>query len=132
MNHMKRFAIVLSFVAAVSGLALISSPAVRADDAKCGEKGQPSCPLQGWMEKNMQDPFDAKDLKTVAASFEKVAKMAPDPKWNDGANGWSKLATDGAAAAKAGNADEAQKSCKGCHKAWRSEYKKTFRTRPVP
>lgn len=128
---MKRFAIVLSFTAAVSALALFSLPQVRAEDAKCGEKGQPSCPLQGWMEKNMQDPLDKKDLKTVAASLEKAAKFVPDPKWNDGPNGWTKIATDGAAAAKAGNAEGTQAACKACHKAWRSEYKKQFRMKPV-
>ena len=128
---MKRFAFVLTFVAAVSGAALITSPSVHADDAKCGDKGEPSCPLQGWMEKNMQEPFEKKDLKAVASALEKVAKMAPDPKWNDGENGWAKLANDGAAAAKAGDEATVQKSCKGCHKAWRSEYKKTFRMRPV-
>ena len=128
---MKRFAIALSFVAAVSGLALMSSPAARADDAKCGDKGQPSCPLQGWMEKNMQDPFEKKDLKTVAASLEKAAKFVPDPKWNDGENGWAKIANEGAAAAKAGNVEDVQKACKSCHKAWRNEFKKTFRMRPI-
>ena len=128
---MKSFAIALSFVAAVSGLAFVSSPAARAEDAKCGEKGQPDCPLQGWMEKNMQEAFEKKDMKALATSLEKAAKFAPDPKWNEGDNGWAKLANDGAAAAKAGDAEGVQKSCKSCHKAWRSEYKKQFRTRPV-
>ena len=112
---MKRFAIVLTFTAAVSALALVSLPQVRAEDGKCGEKGQPSCPLQGWMEKNMQDPLDKKDLKTVAASLEKAAKFVPDPKWNDGPTGWAKIANDGAAAAKAGDAAGTQAACKACH-----------------
>src|SRR5438045_9614740 len=100
---MSRFGIVLGFTAVVSALALASSSRVRAEDGKCGEKGQPSCPLQGWMEKNMQDPFDKKDLKALAASLEKAAQFAPDPKWNDGDTGWVKIDKDGAAAAKAGN-----------------------------
>jgi len=127
---MKRFAIALSFTFLISGLALVGQTRVRADGA-CGEKGQPKCPLQGWMEKNMQDPLDAKDLKTVAASLEKVAKMAPDPKWNEGDKSWSKTASDGAAAAKAGDLKGTQAACKACHKAWRNEYKKTYRTKPV-
>lgn len=128
---MKRFSIVLGFTALVAGLALAGQREVRADDAACGEKGQPHCPLQGWMEKNMQEPFDKKDLKTVAVSLEKAAKFVPDPKWNDGPDGWAKWANDGAAAAKKGDADGAQKSCKGCHKAWRNQYKKDFRKHPV-
>jgi hypothetical protein len=130
MNQMKRFSIVLTFVAAVSGVALFASPRVRADGT-CGEKGQPSCPLQGWMEKNMQDPLDKKDLKAVAASLEKAATFVPDPKWNDGPTGWAKIAKDGAAAAKAGDLAATQQTCKSCHKAWRNEYKKQFRMRPI-
>jgi hypothetical protein len=129
---MKRFVLVIVGTALVSGLALIGQPGARAEDAKCGEKGQPSCPLQGWMEKNVQDALDAKDLKKVSASLEKAAGFAPDPKWNDGDTGWSKLAKDGAAAAKAGNLEETKAACKACHKAWRSKYKKEFRMRPVP
>jgi cytochrome c556 len=129
---MKRFVMVVLGTAVVSALALLHQPGVQAEDAKCGEKGQPACPLEGWMEKNVQDPFDAKDLKTVAASLEKVAGFAPDPKWNEGDTGWSKLAKDGAAAAKAGNAEDTQKACKACHKAWRSKYKKEFRSKPLP
>ena len=68
----------------------------------------------------------------LATSLEKAAKFVPDPKWNDGENGWAKLANDGAAAAKAGDAEAVQKACKSCHKAWRSEYKKQFRMKPVP
>jgi cytochrome c556 len=128
---MKRLSIVLTAAGLVAGLALFSQPTVQADDAKCGEKGQPSCPLQGWMEKNMQEPFDSKDLPKLAAALEKAAAFAPDPSWNDGATGWAKLAKDGAAAAKAGDFKAVQQSCKSCHKAWRSKYKKEHRPKPI-
>ena len=90
---MKRFSVVLAYSAVLSALAFGSFRA-HAEDAKgkCGDKGQPSCPLQGWMEKNVDDPMSDKDLATVAKSLEKVAKMAPDPKWNDGDTGWAKIA----------------------------------------
>ena len=128
---MKRIAVVLSFSAVVSALA-VGSFRARAEDAKCGEKGQPSCPLQGWMEKNVGDPFDKKDLAKVAQSLEKVATMAPDPKWNEGDKGWAKIAKEGAAAAKAGNAAGTGAACKTCHKTWRAQYKKEHRMKPVP
>jgi hypothetical protein len=128
---MKRLAIVTMFGAAVAAMSLWNLPEAAAEDAKCGEKGQPDCPLQGWMDKNLQAPLDAGDLAKVAAGLEKAAGMAPDPKWNDGPNGWTKLAKDGAAAAKAGDAAGAKASCKSCHKAWRNQYKKEFRTKPV-
>lgn len=129
---MKRFGVVVLFSAMVAAFGFGSFGA-QAEDAKtCGEKGQPSCPLQGWMEKNVGEPMDAKDLAKVAASLEKVATMAPNPKWNEGDNGWAKIAKAGAAAAKAGDGAGTGASCKACHKAWRSQYKKEFRMRPVP
>ena len=128
---MTRFSVVILATALISGIALLDMPRVHADGGKCGEKGQPSCPLQGWMEKNMQDPFDAKDLKKLADSLEKAAGFVPDPAWNEGANGWSKIAKDAAAAAKAGNFEAVQKACKTCHKAWRSKYKKEYRMREI-
>jgi cytochrome c556 len=128
---MKRFGIVVLFSVAVAALGFGSFRA-QAEDAKCGEKGQPSCPLQGWMEKNVGDPMDAKDLAKVAASLEKVATFAPNPKWNEGETGWAKIAKAGAAAAKAGDAAATGAACKSCHKAWRNQYKKEFRMRPVP
>lgn len=128
---MKRFAIVTTFAAAVAALSLWNLPAASAEDAKCGEKGQPSCPLQGWMEKNVDEPMSKGDLAKVGVALEKVAGFAPNPKWNEGDNGWSKIAKDGAAAAKAGNADGVKASCKSCHKAWRNQYKKEFRTKPI-
>ena len=128
---MKRFSIVLTFTGAIAALALVTLPRVHADAPSCGEKGQPSCPLQGWMEKNMQDPFDKKDLKLLATSLEKAVKFVPDPKWNDGPNGWAKIANDGAAAAKAGKFDGVQQACKTCHKTWRKDYKKQYRMRPI-
>jgi len=128
---MRRFAIVTTFAAIVGALALWQAPQAQAEEAKCGEKGQPNCPLQDWMEKHLQDAMDKNDLAAVGVSLEKVAAMVPDPKWNDGATGWAKIAKDGAAAAKAGKADEVKAACKSCHKAWRNQYKKNFRTRPV-
>ena len=128
---MKRFAIVTTFAAAVAALSLLNLPAVQAEDTKCGEKGQPSCPLQGWMEKNVDAAMEKGDLAKVGASLEKVAGFVPNPKWNDGDNGWAKIAKAGADAAKGGDIAAAKKECKTCHKAWRDKYKKEFRTKPV-
>jgi len=128
---MTRLSVVVLATALLSAIALLDMPRARAAGGTCGEKGQPDCPLQGWMEKNMQEPFDAKDLKKVAEALDKAAGFAPDPTWNEGANGWSKIAKDAAAAAKAGNFEVVQKACKSCHKAWRSKYKKEHRTREI-
>ena len=128
---MKRLVWVLVLSGGVA-LAALVQPSARADDAKCGAKGQPSCPLQGWMEKNMDPATESGDLKALAAAFEKVAGFAPDPKWNTGDTGWSAVAKQGAALATKGDMAGAKKQCKACHKAWRDKYKQSFRTKPVP
>lgn len=127
---MKRLVWVFALSGGVAAAALFHMPSAHAE-AACGAKGQPSCPLQGWMEKNMDANVEKNDTKALAAAFEKAAGFAPDPKWNDGASGWSKIAKEGAAAAKSGDMAAAKKTCKTCHKAWRDKYKKEFRTKPV-
>lgn len=126
---MKRIAIVFGLSLLVSMATLAGGQtAARADD-ECAEKGK--CPLHDWMESNLQDPMDAGDLKKVAASLEKLAGMAPDPKWNAGADSWEKIAKDGAAAAKAGDAKATGQACKTCHKAFRKQYKAEHRSKPI-
>ena len=128
---MKRLVTVLVVSGAIAAAALtMQQPAAQAADA-CGGKGQPSCPLQGWMEKNMDAAVEKNDAKALAAGFEKAAALVPDPKWNDGDNSWAKISQAGAAAAKGGDISAAKKQCKACHKAWRDKYKKEFRTKPI-
>jgi hypothetical protein len=128
---MKRLVWVTVFSSGIAAIALSTLPRAQADD-KCGEKGQPSCPLQGWMEKNMDPASEKGDTKALAAAFEKAAGFAPDPKWNEGETSWSKIAKEGAAAAAKGDLAAAKKECKACHKAWRDKYKASFRMKPVP
>jgi cytochrome c556 len=126
---MKRFATVLLFSVAVAGLGLVSQPKVEADDDACKTAG--SCPLHDFMEKEVQTPMDAGDLKKVAEALEKVAAFVPDPKWNEGDQGWAKLAKDGVAAAKAGDVKPTGATCKSCHKAYRKLYKEKFRSKKI-
>lgn len=102
------------------------------EDIPCGEKGQPRCPLQAWMEDNLQGAIDRGDLAAVAKDLTKAARFAPDPSWNAGQTGWSALAESGAAAAARGDLDATKLTCKSCHKTWRNKYKQSFRHRPVP
>jgi hypothetical protein len=111
--------------------AAAAQPAPAAAAAPCGEKGQPSCPLQAWMEKNLQKPLDDGDLEAVALGLGRVPKLVPDPSWNAGGDGWSAIAESGAAAAKRGDIDATKQSCKSCHKTWRRKYKEGFRHRPI-
>jgi hypothetical protein len=132
---MKRLAIVTVISACVSVLALWTLPSgtlprAQADGGECDKKG--TCPLHDWMESEMDAAVEKGDAKALAASYEKVAGWAPDPKWNEGAEGWSKIAKDGAELAKKGDIEAARKLCKTCHKAFRAKYKEAFRTKALP
>lgn len=123
-------------VALLAGLLCIIAVALwpdpsSAQSSACGEDGQPPCPLQAWMERNMQPPTENQDLPALQRALEQSADMAPDPSWNRGSKAWNKIARDGAAAAAAGDFAGARQSCKGCHQAWRDQYKRDHRTRPV-
>lgn len=98
----------------------------------CGEKGQPDCPLQGFMSKNLQDPLDANDVAAVAKNVQRVARFVPDPSWNTGNNSWSSLVQGVATAAESGDVASTREACKNCHRAWRKRYKNEFRQRPLP
>jgi hypothetical protein len=101
-------------------------------DGTCGAKGQPSCPLQGWMETQMDAASQKGDTKALVVLFEKVAKFSPDPKWDSENPSWAGISKAGAEAAKAGDLTAAKAQCKSCHKAFREKYKTGFRMKPVP
>ncbi|MDH5675316.1 MAG: hypothetical protein OEZ06_24560 [Myxococcales bacterium] len=107
------------------------APAAKAPEA-CGDDDQPPCPLQGWMDKNLQAPMEAGSAAKLAAGMRRAAKLSPDASWNGGDKGWVTIANEGAKLADAGDMAGVKKTCKGCHKAWRKKYKAQYRTRPVP
>lgn len=106
--------------------------AAAAVPAMCGAEGQTPCPLQGWMQDNLDALVDDGDLGKLATAFGRAAAFAPDPSWNAGDQGWSTIAKAGALAAKAGDREAARQTCKGCHRAWRKKYKDGYRQRPLP
>jgi hypothetical protein len=118
--------------AAFLGLAYAGSLPSAQADAACGGKGQPSCPLQGWMETKMDPAVDKKDTAALAALFDQLQKMSPDPKWNSATPSWNAIAKEGADAAKKGDLAAAKATCKSCHKAFREKYKTTFRASALP
>jgi hypothetical protein len=83
------------------------------------------------MEDHLQAALDDKDAPALAKGLARVASFVPDPSWNAGAQGWGSLANVAADAAKSSDIAATQAACKSCHKAWRSKYKSTFRTRPI-
>jgi hypothetical protein len=117
----------------VGAASLAAAPVASADDATCGSKENP-CPLQKWMRQNMAAANSSGDMAGLAADFDKVAKIAPDPKWNgsDAKANWDAIAKAGQAAAKANDAAAVKAACKSCHDAFKDKYKAQFRTKAVP
>lgn len=97
----------------------------------CGEDGQPMCPLEAFMERQVDAAMESGDLDKLAAALKRVSDLVPDPSWNSGAQGWAAISNAGAAAAASGNLEGARASCKGCHRAWRKKYKESYRARPL-
>lgn len=118
----------------VAGVALIASESVLASDlspaplrggeglfqraATCGQGGLPPCPLQAFMRSSVAAPLARDDVKTIAASLEKVATLGP-PEWKT----WAEFARRGAAAAGKNDRAAIRSSCTDCHNAWRAEYR---------
>lgn len=108
-----------------------AQPAAPTAALACGEKGQPRCPLQAWMEDHLQSALDHEDLPTLAKGLTRATGFVPDPSWNSGAQGWATIASGAADAAKQADLATVKAACKSCHKTWRAKYKQMFRTRPI-
>ena len=90
----------------------------------CGEKGQPVCPLQGFMKSQMATAAASGDGALLAKAFDDVAAHAPP-----GLASWSAIAKGGAAKARSGDIDGAKASCKACHDQYKTRYKAEMRDR---
>jgi hypothetical protein len=91
----------------------------------CGAKGQPYCPMQGWMKRVMGVASANRDGPKLAQALEYTAKRPPP-----GMAGWTKMAREGAAKARKGDIDGAKGSCRTCHDAHKAAYRATLRDRP--
>lgn len=103
-------------------------PVAPAQGGECGKPGQPPCPLQDWMRKNVASALASNDAASLSVALEKTAKLTPDPAWAS----WVSAANAGAEAAKKGDVAGARAACKSCHDTWRTTYREQFRMRPVP
>jgi hypothetical protein len=112
--------------------AIAAAPGALADDA-CGTKENP-CPLQKWMRQNMAPANASGDMAALGANFDKVSRLAPDPKWNgsDAKANWDAIAKAGQTAAKANDVAAVKAACKSCHDSFKDKYKAQFRTKAVP
>lgn len=92
----------------------------------CGKKGQPDCPLQGWMKKNLKAALKEDDLAKVAEGLDKVASHAPD-----GYDDWKEIAMNGAKVARDNDTKGVKRQCKSCHDKYQKRYRKERRTEPL-
>jgi mono/diheme cytochrome c family protein len=127
---MKRATTILVLTAVLFAIAFATSLEALAEEAKCDEN-EPGCSLQRWMANHVQAALQKKDLEGVGKALQIAANSVPDPRWNQGQNGWAAIAKAGAAAAQAGNVSAVKKACKSCHAAYRDDYKKQYRARPI-
>jgi len=110
-----------------------SAPATAGEVAEaCGERGQPSCPLQGFMKTKMGPTLQRGDLAALAAVLDLVAANPPDPSYEASEPRWSKISQDGAAAARANDTAGARASCKACHTAHQKRFRAEIRRWALP
>jgi len=113
--------------ASASAAPSASASAAAEKDWGCGKKGQELCPMQGWMKTNVSSAVSKADTDALAKALDVIAAHPVE-----GYDEWVKISEEGAAAAREGDLQAAKKSCKGCHKLYQKDYKRTQRDAPWP
>jgi hypothetical protein len=92
----------------------------------CGTDGQPDCPLQRWMKSTLQTYLRNQQYERLGPAFEELAAldMSAYPKWQA-------FAAAGQRAAGERDGMAVKQSCKGCHDAYRSRYRRERRDHAV-
>jgi hypothetical protein len=80
------------------------------------------------MRSSVAAPLALRDLAKLAQSLDALRGMSPDARWTN----WERFASEGARAAREGDASKAQQSCTRCHEVYRARYNELFRERPAP
>jgi hypothetical protein len=103
------------------------SPApAQAPVGRCGDKGLPDCPTQGWMKGTLQSFLLSGDTARLADALKKLAAAAPA-----GYGDWAAISEAGARAASAGNMDGVKASCATCHSKHRARFRAELRQKPL-
>jgi hypothetical protein len=93
----------------------------------CGEQGQPECPLQSWMDRNLNDALTMKSGSRLEQAFATLATFEP-PDFSE----WSEFADIGRSAAARGDLGTVGRICTACHDKYRARYRLEIRARPLP
>jgi cytochrome c553 len=107
-------------LAAVAALACNTASAEPA--SMCGKTPAARCDVSGFMKARVAPELKGKQFDELAESLEAVARSAP-PGFTD----WSRIAQEGAAAARNGDAEGARRSCGECHGSYRKRYRTEMR-----
>ena len=78
------------------------------------------------MRANMGPALASNDMPNLAKALDKAVTLSPDASWE-----WSKIAKDGADAARKGDLPATKAACKTCHDKYKDSYKSKFRTKAV-
>jgi hypothetical protein len=84
------------------------------------------------MHETMIEGVVAEDMPVLAAGFDRLVTIAPDPGWNGaGKSRWDAIAKVGEAAAKAHDTAGLTAACKACHNAFMAQYRVRFRPKSI-
>ena len=116
---------VASVVAARPTAPATQHPAARSG-VSCGHDGEPDCPLQVWMDQQINTFYTTRARAELAEAFRFLAAQAP-PEYPD----WVPWAEGGAVAAGRGDFKLAKRACSGCHDDYQERYRTEMRSRPL-
>jgi hypothetical protein len=107
--------------------AALADAAVENADPRCGGTGQPDCPLQSWMERELSARLNTAQWRPLAEALHKLSAHAPTayPRWGD-------LAEAVATAAVSEDERAVRAACAGCHDTLREDYRRRMRGRAAP
>ena len=97
-----------------------------AEEPRCGHAGQPDCPLQAWMDAQLNTAMSDGNFAALARSLRELAHDPPS-----GFSNWRRWAEKGADAAERNDQAEVKAACSGCHNEHRETYRKTIRGRTL-
>lgn len=118
-----RHGVAVGALVAATGLASAKEPG-----AVCGAPGKPPCPLQHWMRVHAAAPLAGGELDELERSFQTLVELNPDPaKWGN----WTKIAKEGAQAARDRRESGVRTTCGRCHRAYRRAYNARYRLRAI-
>jgi hypothetical protein len=99
---------------------------VAGEALQCGHAGMPDCPLQAWMDAQLNTAMSDGNFAALSRSLRELAHDPPT-----GFASWRRWAEKGADAAERNDQSEVKAACSGCHHQHRETYRRTIRGRTL-